>query len=104
MTRIYTVGHSTRSADELIALLRASGLELVADVRRWPVSARYPHFSRAALEAALAAQVGIAYHYLGNTLGGCREGGYASHMETAEFAGGLATLERLAAEHRVAVL
>ena len=36
MTRIYTVGHSTRSADELIALLRASGLELVADVRRWP--------------------------------------------------------------------
>ncbi len=100
---IYTVGHSTRSADELIALLRASGLEGVADVRRWPVSARYPHFSRVALEAALA-QVGIAYHYLGDTLGGYREGGYACHMETTEFAGGLATLERLAAQHRVAVL
>ncbi len=103
MTSIYTAGHSTRSAGELITLLRASGLEAIADVRRWPVSARYPHFSRAALEAALS-QVGIAYHYLGELLGGYRKGGYVSHMESSEFAGGLATLERLAAQHRVAIL
>ena len=103
MKSIYTVGHSTRSAEELIALLRESGLEVVADVRRWPASARYPHFSRAPLETALT-RAGIAYHHLGAALGGYRDAGYAVHMETADFAGGLAALEMLAAQHRVAVL
>ena len=100
---IYTVGHSMRSLDQLVALLRESGLEVVVDVRRWPVSSRYPHFSRAPLEAELA-RVGIEYHHLGTALGGYREGGYAAYMETVEFAGGLAALEGLAAGRRVAVL
>ncbi len=100
---MYTVGHSTRGGDELVVLLRESGIEAVADVRRWPVSSRSPHFSRASLETALAG-AGIAYHPLGATLGGYRDGGYAAHMETAEFASGLAALEGLAARQRVAVL
>ncbi|MBI4587545.1 MAG: DUF488 domain-containing protein [Candidatus Rokubacteria bacterium] len=103
MRSIYTVGHSTRSAEDLIALLQESSVEAVADVRRWPVSSRSPHFTRAPLETALA-RAGIAYRYLGAALGGYREGGYAAHLETAEFAGGVATLEELASRHRVAVL
>lgn len=103
MQIIHTVGHSTRSADELIALLREAGLDAVADVRRWPVSSRHPQFSRAALEAALA-EAGIAYHHLGPALGGYREGGYPAYAETAEFAAGLGTLEQLATRQRVAVL
>jgi uncharacterized protein (DUF488 family) len=100
---IYTVGHSTRSLEALIALLRAAGIQSVADVRRWPVSARHPHFAAAPLEAALVA-AGLAYHQLGRTLGGYRPSGYEAHMQTAEFAQGLDTLERLAAPSPLAVL
>ena len=103
MRSIYTVGHSTRGADQLVALLRDAGVGVIADVRRWPVSSRYPHFSRAPFETALA-QGGIEYHHLGAALGGYRDGGYGDWMETAEFAGGLAALEELAARGRVAVL
>jgi uncharacterized protein (DUF488 family) len=100
---VYTVGHSTRTADELIGLLREAGVTAVADVRRWPTSTRHPQFRRPALEAALAA-AGIAYHHLGDALGGYRTGGYAAHMETVGFARGLEALERLAAGGAAAVL
>lgn len=103
MATIYTVGHSTRSTPELIALLRDAGITGVADVRRWPVSSRHPHFSRPALDAALAA-AGIAYHHLGGPLGGYRTGGYPAYMETPEFHQGLEALERLASTVPLAVL
>ena len=103
MATIYTVGHSTRSAEELIALLRTAAIQGVADVRRWPVSARHPHFGAAPLEAALTV-AGIAYHQLGGTLGGYRRGGYEAHMQTAEASQGLDTLERLAAIRPLAIL
>jgi uncharacterized protein (DUF488 family) len=50
---IWTIGHSTRSLDELIALLREHGIERLADIRRYPGSRRYPHFSRESLEREL---------------------------------------------------
>lgn len=100
---VYTVGHSTRTADELIGLLREAGVTAVADVRRWPTSARLPQFCRPALEAALAA-ASIAYHHLGDALGGYRTGGYPAYMKTAGFERGLDALERLAAGGAVAVL
>lgn len=87
----------------MIALIREAGVEVVADVRRWPVSSRYPHFRSAPLETALV-RAGIAYQHLGAALGGYRDGGYAAYMETAEFAGGLGALEALATRRRVAVL
>ena len=56
---VFTVGHSTRTADELIALLKGNGVALVVDVRRFPASRRYPQFAKEALAATLAG-AGIA--------------------------------------------
>jgi uncharacterized protein (DUF488 family) len=47
---IWTIGHSTRSLEELIALLNEHDIERLADIRRYPGSRRHPHFSREALE------------------------------------------------------
>ena len=96
--RIYTIGHSTRSFEELAALLREHGVGRLADIRRYPGSRRYPHFSREALERTLPER-GIEYLHLPE-LGGRRKGGaespntalrneqfraYADHMATEEF-------------------
>ncbi|MDI6631705.1 MAG: DUF488 domain-containing protein, partial [Thermoanaerobacteraceae bacterium] len=70
---IYTVGTSTRSPEEFLALLRRYGIRAVVDVRRFPSSRRYPHFNRAALAAWLG-EAGVTYHYLGDKLGGYRPG------------------------------
>jgi uncharacterized protein (DUF488 family) len=61
------------------------------DVRAYPVSKRHPQFSRPALSAFLAEQ-GIRYEWHGKALGGLRSGGYAAHMETAEFQAAAAAL------------
>jgi uncharacterized protein (DUF488 family) len=105
---IFTVGHSTRPQDELIAILKEAGVELLVDVRRFPGSRRHPQFGKEALSAGLAA-AGIAYRHEPD-LGGRREPrpdspntawrvagfrGYADHMASAEFR---AALERLVAQ------
>jgi len=114
---VYTLGHSTRTADELIALLQRYGIGGVADVRRYPASRRHPHFAREALEESLPA-AGVRYDWL-PALGGRRPTrpdsphvawreagfrGYADHMETAEFAEGLSALLALAAERPTAIM
>lgn len=114
---LLTVGHSTLPLERFLALLAAHGVQRIADVRRHPVSRRHPWFARTALEPALAG-AGIAYAHLPE-LGGHREPlpgsphdalrvapfrGYADHMETAEFAGGLARLAALGRERRTAVM
>jgi uncharacterized protein (DUF488 family) len=75
---VYTVGHSTRTAEELVGLLAAHGVELLVDVRRFPGSRRHPQFGRDALAAALA-EAGIEYRHE-EALGGRRssEAGAAS--------------------------
>jgi uncharacterized protein (DUF488 family) len=102
---LYTIGHSSRSLDQLVALLAAHGIRHVVDVRRQPASRRHPHFHRRALTAGLAA-AGVGYTWL-EALGGLRTpapasphsalddamAGYAEHMATAAFA---AAIERLA--------
>jgi uncharacterized protein (DUF488 family) len=103
--RFFTVGHSTRSAEELLALLREAKVPLVVDVRRFPASRRHPQFAREALSLALE-KAGVAYRHEPD-LGGRRQPlpaspngawrndgfrGYADHMASSEFA---AALERL---------
>jgi uncharacterized protein (DUF488 family) len=115
---ILTVGHSNHDEREFVELLRAADVELVADVRRYPGSRRQPHFERTALAAVLL-EAGIGYRWLGETLGGRRKPlpnspngawksdqfrGYADYMASEEFASGLAQLEELAHEQRVAVM
>lgn len=75
---LYTIGHSTRTIEEFIALLREHAIELLIDVRRFPGSRRHPQFGSAALSASLAA-AGIAYAHA-EPLGGRRsaEAGAAS--------------------------
>src|SRR3954470_24145918 len=69
--RVYTIGHSTRSVEELIALLAENGVRLVVDVRRFPGSRRHPQFGSEALSASLA-EAGIAWRHA-EALGGRRE-------------------------------
>jgi uncharacterized protein (DUF488 family) len=114
---ICTVGHSSHELEEFLALLRAHGVQQVADVRRFPGSQRFPHFHAEALSAALAA-AGIGYTHF-RDLGGRRQPrpdspnlglrsaafrGYADHMESAAFARALESLLHRAASSRVAVM
>src|ERR687898_1857081 len=97
-THIFTIGHSTRSAAEFLALLKAHGVTGVADVRTIPRSRRHPHFSSEALSTFLS-DYGIAYMHLPG-LGGLRKPrpdspngglrnqgfrGYADYMQTPDF-------------------
>lgn len=66
----FTIGHSDRGLAEFIALLRASGVGQIADIRKLPVSRANPQFDGARLEAALA-EAGIPYAHLA-ALGGLR--------------------------------
>lgn len=114
---IWTVGHSTFSIDDFILKLRSFEIELLADVRSFPGSRRYPHFNKENLQTSLTA-AGIKYLHLPE-LGGRRRArpdsinmtwrnesfrGYADYMETKEFAVGIERLLGLASESRVAIM
>lgn len=90
---IYSLGTSTRSGDEFLRLLNRYGIELVVDVRRFPVS-RLEHFNQRELAGLLAGK-GISYLYLGDKLGGYRKGGYLAFTGTEEFIKGLEALEAI---------
>jgi uncharacterized protein (DUF488 family) len=114
---IWTIGHSTRNADDFVSVLKAHDLELVADVRRFPGSRRHPHFGGAALAERLAAD-GVDYAWL-SRLGGRRRGeaqaehqgwrnpsfrAYAAYTWTEEFAQGLDELLHVAAARRTTIM
>jgi uncharacterized protein (DUF488 family) len=116
-TTVWTIGHSTRSADEFLSVLSSYQIELVADVRRFPGSRRLPQFESGALERALE-ENGVAYQWLG-ALGGRRKPNplsqnvgwrhpsfraYADHVASEEFADGLFTLLMLAEGLRTAIM
>ena len=107
--KIWTIGHSTRKIDIFIALLTENGIKLVADVRMYPGSKRYPHFGREALAGSLS-EAEIRYEHFPE-LGGRRKAkpnskntawrnemfrGYADYMETEDFQKGIARLVELA--------
>ena len=70
--RVFTIGHGTRPAAELVACLRAAGVRTLVDVRRFPSSRRNPQFNQAALAETLA-EAGIGYRHA-DELGGRRSG------------------------------
>ncbi|HEY8466226.1 MAG TPA: DUF488 domain-containing protein [Solirubrobacterales bacterium] len=114
---IWTIGHSTHSLEQFVALLRDAGIEALADVRTLPKSRRNPHFARESLERELPAR-GFRYRHIkrlggwrkvqpGSPNGGWEEGafqGYADHTATAEFRAGLDELEELARRAPTAVM
>ena len=103
---IHTVGHSTRTSVELLAVLDEAEVKLLADVRAFPSSRRHPHFNRDALSVWLP-EAGIGYTHMpglggrrdpvpGSPNGGWRERafqGYADHMASPEFQTALEQLE-----------
>lgn len=115
--RVSTVGHSTRSADELVRLLRDARAEVLLDVRRFPMSRRHPQFNREALQERLEA-AGIEYHHAPELGGrrsprpdspntGWRNAGfraYADYMATPEFGRALDRLLDLAAGRTASIM
>ncbi|MEW6554849.1 MAG: DUF488 domain-containing protein [Actinomycetota bacterium] len=100
---VYTLGTSTRTWERFLDVLLAWGIARVCDVRSFPGSRRYPHFSRENLAASLR-EAGLDYVWLGERLGGYRKGGYEAHMETEAFVAGISELEHLAAEAPTAIV
>src|SRR5262245_53222802 len=111
MFTLWTVGHSTRSAEEFRKILEAHGIEVLVDVRMFPGSRRYPQFNKAALAESLAS-LGVEYKHA-PALGGRRTPrkdshntawrnasfrAYADYMETREFREGVKELLQLAAQ------
>jgi len=116
--RLYTIGHSTRSLEDLLCLLRSSHIDCLADVRTVPRSRHTPQFNREALQVDLP-NAALRYVHLPR-LGGLRQSqgsespnggwrsagfrGFADHMQTEEFARGLDELWDLAAQCRTAIM
>jgi len=114
---IFTIGHSTHPLEEFMALLQSFSVTLLADVRNFPGSRRYPHFNQELLENSLL-KVKIGYIHL-KDLGGRRKPvenshntrwrnaafrGYADYMETDIFKQSVSKLEDLATGQRVAYM
>jgi Uncharacterized conserved protein len=113
----WTVGHSTRGADEFGNLLLVHQIKILVDVRSYPSSKRYPHFDRLALSAYLS---GLAIQYVHAPLLGGRRSpktdsrntawqnasfrAYADYMETEGFHQGVRELLELAARERTAIM
>jgi len=78
---LYTIGHSTRTLDELVSALKAHGIETLVDIRAFPMSRRLPHFNREALEQTLPEQ-SIRYVWM-QALGGYRKAVHEDSPHTA---------------------
>ena len=117
MFTVWTVGHSTRSAEEFREILKAHGIKVLVDVRMFPGSRRYPQFNRATLSESLT-ELGIEYKHEPQ-LGGRRAPradshntawknpqfrAYADHMESDEFRNAIKELLQLASSARTAVM
>lgn len=106
--KIYTIGHSNRTFEELVLMLKSFDIKLLADIRNYPGSRMFSHFNKEYLEQALP-ENGIRYIHL-KALGGRRKPlpdskntawrlaafrGYADYMETKPFKEAIRELEKL---------
>lgn len=114
---VWTIGHSTHSLDELVAMLHSFNIETVVDIRSYPRSRKFPQFNKEALELSLP-ENNIEYIHL-KKLGGRRKvnpesknttwrhaafRGYADYMESESFAEGIKELIVIALEKRTAYM
>jgi uncharacterized protein (DUF488 family) len=114
---VYTIGHSTRSIDDFVALLHREGIRSLVDVRAFPMSRRHPHVNQESLEVTLAAH-GISYMHA-PALGGRRRSradspngawrnpsfrAYADHMGTPAFRSAITRLIAGATRLRTTVM
>jgi uncharacterized protein (DUF488 family) len=115
---LYTIGHSTRSLDELVSALHVHSIETLVDIRAFPMSRRLPHFNRESLESELSKR-GIHYLWM-KALGGYRKStrkdsphaalrnasfrNYADYTLTPDFEQAMGELLRLAEQSRTAYM
>jgi uncharacterized protein (DUF488 family) len=118
MATLYTIGHSTRTIEELIAALQAHDIKTLVDIRAYPMSRRLPHFNRENLEKSLG-DAGIRYVWM-KELGGMRKKSleespnvalrnasfrnYADYMLTPEFERAISEVIRFGEESRTAYM
>jgi len=118
VSTLYTIGHSTRTLDELLEALRAHSIQTLVDIRSFPMSRRLSHFNRESLEKTLP-EAGIRYVWM-KELGGRRKKirddsphialrsssfrNYADYMLTEEFRTAIAALIKLADESPTAYM
>jgi uncharacterized protein (DUF488 family) len=115
--RIFTIGHSIRPIEEFVDLLQAHGVRQVVDIRTIPRSRRNPQFNADALAKSLH-RAHINYSSM-KELGGLRHAkpdsintawrnasfrGFADYMQTQEFAEGIASLLKIGAKKRTAIM
>ncbi len=106
---IYTIGHSTRTIEEFLEMLKSFEIKTLVDIRKMPGSRKYPQFNQDALKQSLE-QNGVEYIYE-TDLGGRRKvkpdskntswnnlsfRGYADYMETDQFKNAVIELEKIA--------
>lgn len=100
--QIWTIGHSNRSIQTFITLLKEHDIEVIADIRRFPTS-KIEYFKREQLEKWLP-ENSVDYIWLGKQLGGYRKGGYKRHMRTKLFREGVQQLLETAEQKRVCIM
>jgi uncharacterized protein (DUF488 family) len=115
---LFTIGHSTHPIETFLGLVGTPQIILLADVRSYPSSRRWPQFNQTELQRSLE-EAGIGYRWC-RSLGGRRHSkrvdsphsawdhpafrAYADYTETPEFAAGLEELLRAASEVRTAIM
>jgi uncharacterized protein (DUF488 family) len=114
---LYTIGHSNRPLDELMALLKEAGVKVLVDVRAEPRSRHNPQFNEESLRDACT-RADITYHWAGRQLGGLRTGrpdsphtaldegrrSFADYMDTEPFRKGASQLLTMATRAPTAIL
>jgi uncharacterized protein (DUF488 family) len=116
-SKIYTIGHSTRTFEEFLLMLKSFGIKMLVDIRHYPGSRLFSHFNKDYLESELGKN-GIRYLHLPD-LGGRRKPkpdsintawrvaafrGYADHMETKTFAQAIKELQKAAKKNPTAYM
>lgn len=114
---IYTIGHSIRTIEDFIAMLKSFEIRILADVRSYLGSRRLPHFNKEALQLSLKENYIEYIHF--KELGGRRKAnpdskntawrseafrGYADYMETEDFKTAIKSLEKIALERQTAYM
>jgi uncharacterized protein (DUF488 family) len=118
-TQIFTIGHSNRSFEDFISILMEFNIQIVADIRRYPSSRKFPHFNREVISNLLNERC-IEYLWL-EALGGRRHNGqnnkspntglksigfrnYADYMSTIQFLTAAQKLLSVAAKEKTAIM
>lgn len=117
MTKVFTIGHSTREIDVFIELLKSHAITQLVDIRTIPKSRHNPQYGQSKLEKSLK-QHGIEYLYL-KELGGLRPAAghstntawrnksfrnYADYMQTDAFQRGLDELIGISQQATTAIM